>query len=82
MMHQEATHPGEGKALETLQRFLTNEQYEEYVTTGTFRYLGKKYDYVLRKGEAMEVVDKDSLSPIGALCAVPAALKIFLRLTL
>jgi len=71
MTNKEATHPGEDKALKSLKRVLTNEQYEGYVKIGGFRHLGKRYDYLLRKGEAIEVVDKDSLSPIGTLCVIP-----------
>jgi hypothetical protein len=57
--------------MKLLKRILTNEQYEEYIKTGAYRHFGKRYDYLTRKGDTIEVIDKDSLSPIGTLCVVP-----------
>ncbi len=70
-MKRKRLHKGEDRALKLLKRFLTNEQYEEYFKVGTLKHFGKKYDYLIRKGDAIEVIDKDSLSPIGTLCVVP-----------
>lgn len=72
-MKRKMLHKGEDRALKLLKSILANEQeqYEEYLRSGTFRHFGKSYDYLIRKSDSIEVIDKDSLSPIGTLCVVP-----------
>ena len=70
-MKRKTLHKSEDRALKLLKRFLTNEQYEEYLRVGTYRHFGERYDYLIRKSDGIEVIDKDSLSSIGTLCVVP-----------